>query len=476
MDQPPDAVTRALAQPHIVQSICLSLPVRMLVTAALINRTFFAEVTETQWKDAPLWILRACVQPSRRQLYASKIRHLELDLDDIARSVANHSFIKRLTFDSLRVLVLSTCNASPDDDHMFLARYFGPALRALTLKTGAAHASLFSLLGGRCNRLSSLSLGRARVDLMALAQFMATSRYLRYLEWAGDHDSGTLPLAFVQQCARQPSLRELLLSTTTIGVRSLLIIHLEIYRPFAALERFTATLPSNAMSLLCGCLAKTEEIELELIDLISPVLEPLSQLQGLKKIRLRIPSTGPFSASEMMSLCSLVKLQEFCTFIVEDVDDTPQYDAVSQSSHSSSREYASLGLAASQFKTWVSHFPSLQRLELCWAVPGKYDEALVALASHCPMLEYCRWPAEIDFSALQLGSREQPLFPNLVCLSAPSATASDDPNDFPCNLDKSQLVEVVKKHFPKMRVTLIIPKVWGQGVSFIAAALAVLSC
>lgn len=414
MQRSSDAVTRALAQPHIVQSICDQLPKESLTDVAQVNHIFFSFATKIKWFSGPLWVLQQRVQISRRQMYASKIRYFDED----QLPWVNHRAFRRIVFDGLDNLIVDDYRGM-HGRHASLGSFFTSALPILYLDGGVIDAPLFIFMAERCNQLRQLRLNSNEyVDSQALAVFLAACQSLEVLQLYPYLNEQPLDPSLITQCARQPRLRILHFPRRMqLPTNAAKIIESEVSHPFASLELIQAAVHLDAVALFCKYLSKVVRLELDIIGCSSSlVAQPLSQLRALKTIRLRVPAHYNFSEPEMMSLCSLHMLESI-SLITEDEN----YPAL-----------ASLALSASQFERWISHFPHLEEFAMSLRVPAeKYNAALVALGSHCPKLLYCEWPAEIDLSSLQLDSRPEPLFPKLRSMHSPSAVSSADDADFP---------------------------------------------
>ncbi|KAJ6781460.1 hypothetical protein PWT90_05219 [Aphanocladium album] len=185
-DKPIDPVTRALAQPHIVQRICQYLLDQNLVAAAQVDRQFFVLATEVNWYEAPVRMIRLRVQPSRRQLYACKVRTLIID---VAQRDQAHAASGRVRFDGLRELSIESVDICTYEERS-LRRYLPPTLERLAMFNVIMPPGMLGTVQSQCNQLRVLTISWRtfhRPDMgkvfqpAELADFMAANPLLEEL-------------------------------------------------------------------------------------------------------------------------------------------------------------------------------------------------------------------------------------------------------------------------------------------------------
>ncbi|OAA66275.1 hypothetical protein ISF_04113 [Cordyceps fumosorosea ARSEF 2679] len=439
MDQDISATTRALAIPHVVEAICEYLPRSSLCSAAQVDRRFFEYATRCIWgEDAPrvrslLWHLqRSVTDPLHRQLYASKLRSLIVDCR--RRDTYDWAFRRPpLALDHLRHLLLlryeGGATSAGETGRALLRRHVPPdTIRSLDLSVADA-GLLDGVLGERCGRLRELRLDYPLpADEPALARFVAACPRLEVVEalmfrrgrpasLATEPDAAPWSFSIgpevMVECARLPHLRELMLPFNgEVPSKALGMMDARVSRPFRSLRKMRVVVPWVIRDDGFGSQGSGRD------DQIWATLTWFSQIRTLEDVRICVPCDHTVPESALMSLCSLPALKRL--------------GMVNRHKVHQKDGHAILQVSPGQFAAWVSHFPRLERLWLDVRVPpGSYDAALIELGKHCPLLQECQWPAEVNLSALQLESREESLFPNLKHLWFPMTGPAPRDDDFP---------------------------------------------
>lgn len=423
----PGPMTRALAQPHIVQMICNQLPKESLADAACVNHQFYIFASEAKWYQGRLWALTQRVQISRRQVYASKIRSLETDpslMRKYGRTFRKLQFggVKNLTLENYEPW--SRLREEDESDHQILHPYLPAQLKELRLHRGRATDVILRTFQHRCHNLRVLHLSELWVDFEydALVALMAANPLLEdlHVEPGGSITIGaTISEAFAKQCARQPKLRLLTMPPhTMMTAETIESIEAKITKPFACLERIAARVASSAVPLLAKWSKNLEKLHLVIQDEHIPFLEPISKMKNLKSIRVYFSPKVVFSVAEFMLLRSLPELEEFvlCSGITLD------------------NPMAQLPLNTDQFAEWIAFFPKLREfvMEMRTVDTDCADLALHALARTCRLIERLGWPWGVDLSALQFEvPAAPPLFPELLEFNVNFTKTSNELNKFP---------------------------------------------
>ncbi|OAA66276.1 hypothetical protein ISF_04114 [Cordyceps fumosorosea ARSEF 2679] len=404
-----------------MESIINRLPWRDVTSAAQVSQHFSHHATnriwaELPWSDTEPWGLDMdTVHPSRRQVYASKVRSLVLSSSRRPAAPGHHG----LRFHNLRHLRLCEYGLDAHSRPPLAPYLASDRLWNVTLEDCAVDAALLGTLAPRCRRLRELCLERDHWPA-------AAPREPRHPNWRGDG-------VFVFPAM----LRRLELRADTAALTE-------------AFERLAPLTPDSSQ-LVEAVLSPTTVSLLSSLDTTSPgrvvlnvprwpswvIMEPLLLFKHLTHLFLEFNGSNvSLRAPQMMLLCELPALTNIgirrCPFIAATADDIR------------------LELSVAQFTAWISHFPALRTLKLGARAPDPYDEALIALGTVCRQLVNCQWPGLINFSSLQLDSREDCLFPNLWTFCCPhGARTSSLPNRFPRNISHiTELAIILFRHFP----------------------------
>lgn len=419
MERPPDPVARALAQPHIVQSICDHLPNPSLANAARVDRRFFVFATEAKWRHAPLRMFRLRIPPSRRQLYASKVRVL---LYERQAPRQDDALFRKFEFDGLRDLTIRS-EVEIDQAAMRIRRYLAPTLEGLHFIQCFITPELLRACERHCRQLRVLDIlpestyGMDSDSLTALIAANPLIEELRLQIWP-ERVRFLMKSDLYVQCARQPRLRILTFAREEGFIPvSLQMIQEKVDGPFPALEHLIASVPSSALPLFGQWFDKITVMTLKIVDADVSFVGPMSSMTNLKRVGIEFPSDTIFSKTELMSLRSLSKLEELSFSTDTSTDDV----------------LAEFPLTVDEFKNWIKLFPGMKKFGMAVSVEGgpKYDQAMPAVARSWPQLQKLAWPAGINFSELPLELSAPPLFPNLRSVLADFATADPLSQRFP---------------------------------------------
>lgn len=430
-----DPIARALAQPHIVQTICSHLPMESLTSAALVNRDFFTCASQEKWFTGSLWTLAHRIQLSRRQLYASKVRLLVMNRARIAKY---RKAFRRIQFSGLKLLSLvhySTPLGEGEEGEEAAAYYrqelhcyLSPQLTHLLLQKCRLTDTFLHEVESKCQHLRflRLDLNWAHYTDEALAALIAANPLLEDIRFeprdpvpgSGMLGEDTLDLpkdsvldATLLQCARQPKLLSLQLGTLVKLTPELFQrICDQVPEPFPVLSRFLGAVPSMAAPLLGQWCKHMHQLYVSVYDAEVPVLPGISKMKNLKVMQIHFAQGTTFCSGDIMSLQALSKLEIFSFF-------------------SFIRPYPQLSLTRDDFQKWIASFPDLKVLEL--EVDMLDPGCLTTLSRCCPRIERLVWPGTIHFCELDLEQSTLPLFPNLKQLEVKFATFSDDEQGFP---------------------------------------------
>lgn len=405
-------VSRALAQPHIVQAICEHVPLLRLGVVAQVNRQWLDAAIKIKWEEGDLDILRRRIQPTRRQHYASRIRTLAISHNCLAR---HDGAFAATSFNNLRLLVLDptidvTLNPTGLD------RYMLPSIEDLVVASSWLNAAFFSTMQTRCPKLRKLVLSLSPTHPICdlLTKFIAAMPRLEHLELEGMMMTDDISAELAVQCARQPNLK--FLSTPPsmqIPEEAFQLVASQVQQPFPSLERMLACVPSMALPLFGKWFTNVFELVLNVVDVKIPVLEHVSRMTALKRIRIRFPDGYMFTKAEIMSLRSLPSLEDLNICSVSHdgvVDEFP--------------------LTTDEFAEWIACFPNMKEMEMDVPMPTPFntDKAFVTAAKVWPKLVRCVWPTGVDFSEIGLDTGSPPVFPNLMHLTLQTARTSQKRN------------------------------------------------
>ncbi|PTB69607.1 hypothetical protein BBK36DRAFT_1165859 [Trichoderma citrinoviride] len=349
------------------------------------------------------------VPPERRQIYASKIRNIEVW--DSSKH-CNLSALEGLEFPRLKHLMTDVPSIDSFNKHQ-MKPFCVRLLRTFIYHGERVSTELLELLRDNCPNLKHalLSTYKEQPPTASFAGFIQSMPFLETFIFTTARIASTPPSPTVDgdllsSLARRSNLVILQLpwpwsrDAAVSATRQLVDVesHREA-RPFPSLMSLTLSVPSNAMSKLASMLTNLSRLHLVIKTSDGDAIEPLRELVNLTRLQVMFGETVYIPGASLAALATLSKLESLILAPLH-----PVWINVT-----SSFSDADLELVA-------SHWPRLHSLVfgIHCAVSGR---GFRSLSSHCRELR--RWemsgPLQVD-ELLSENLGGPPLFPKLEYL------------------------------------------------------------
>ena len=372
--------------------------------ACLVNSTWFEEATNVLWRSAPVTALMN-IEPSRRQIYASKFYELSFFSDEGGQC---HNHLRNLKFPRLKCLFLDSFH--PDDgNRVYIDQYFQPSLEEVALYGGSYTESILNY--------SSFELPRLRKILIDhLPSNVDDSRFLKFLQSIPTLESMVFMFGMdhvitgqvFQYLVSQQNL--LVLRLNRVFERTTIEEAIELApSPFKALQTFRMRIESDSISSLAKVLShgSIKTLLLDIDDDKGSILDYVSSLRQLQILEVIYHKSREIPRKEMMTLQSLCQLQNLCLLSKINDETIYSYDTKDE-----------------DMRELTAHLRQLR--EFYFKVQCNLSiSAIIAIGKNCPKLEKLHMHGAYDLGTL--AHTPEVLFPALQEIELGSARSEDVP-------------------------------------------------
>ncbi|KAI1979259.1 hypothetical protein LOZ53_006340 [Ophidiomyces ophidiicola] len=385
---------------------------KSLLSALLVNRTWFECGVTIAWKNATLASLAAASEENR-PIYASSIRHIGCNTSFQASLQAK---VKDLEFTNLRSFSIETYRLLQDED-LYLEQYIRPTLESIHLYGSGLGSKFFTAVQLRCRRLRELTLDSPGHEL-------TSEHFLEFLR--GCSALSQLSLLYgienivsddvVVHLASRDNLRTLSLGPV-IDARLMERIVVDVSNPFQHTTDLRLSLTSTALHLITPHLSSLTVLELTVKDNEHSALEHVTSLLNLQRLTINYAMNTNLSSAELLSLKHLTNLEAITLNGMQHEMNTFNLDCFQ--------------FTDSEFETLLSSLPRLSRLNFgvqCMLT----STALKTVAKYCPRIDTLQILVPIETTILRPESVDQePMLPelhtlDLVGFDRPADVSPDD--------------------------------------------------
>lgn len=269
-----------------------------LRSALLVNKTWGAEAVRVLWENPPPRGLAEITDIDRRQFYTRYVRELEMNGDEWV----HHNDFHTLEFPRLRSVLIDATYMGRDgeQEEVWIGQYIQPALEDFTCyATGpAGNENVLQLLGTRCPRLASVTIGCALEGLnsASLCGFIDRCRSLRSF---GVVDGKTAPIddRVLSSLASHDGLEELEVEPF---VRHEMFVNSfqHVDRPFKGIQQLKVHMEPKTVPLLVPAIKNIRLLSLTLANgEISP-WPHLSSLTSLRDLAIMYEDSAELSSND----------------------------------------------------------------------------------------------------------------------------------------------------------------------------------
>lgn len=353
------------------------------------------------------------VHPSRRYIYASQIR---------AMNVIPASDHFKIPIPGIPHLNLTSLSLHGYDSgvHGFnhLSRYMQGTLKYLDLRSCLIDSTLVQHLKRHCPQLRKVTINLCDLQpSLSFLEFLESIQSLGIIE-ASCFESNIDIAGALTYLATQRNLKSLSLDYY-ITEGSLSELPSPTPPTFHYLQSLTLTLTAEAVPAVVKMARHLDgDLSLDIFHKPTHAFSQISQLTGLRELKLRLYRGTDLPRDEIMSLAALSNLEQL--IIIDHSDSSPN----------PMESITAPGFTDGDFDSLVSHFPRLRLFQaaLDWDISG---HALLSLGKHCPEIELIH--TALDFNVTDIKKmfpkKSAPMFPFLTILGI-SGIHGDDCENF----------------------------------------------
>ncbi|THX45958.1 hypothetical protein D6D08_10334 [Aureobasidium pullulans] len=433
------AAEQVLASPELLSEIVGHLPYgSSLCSAARVNSIWFDLATNVIWGSYPFIVaLRvkrlADVQRDRRQLYASRIQHLDFSHNK-DRTV--HSLFYGIEFPRLKHLVL-TADGQSEGSYCPVAQYLQSNLKRLEVEDWSEEFTTILLddVAEKCPHLEFVtfrSVGQ-RIRPTDLVEFFSKLPALQYVGLTIGRRLLTKDVLL--QLSRIQSLVTLELSCSIKGDAAFQHVIEQNPNPFPKLQFAHLHMRSPAIPSMVQAFRNIVTLTLTIEDSGAHALNHVSKMKSLNTLDIRYQRNNTIDLESLMPLRSLSQLQHFGI----GPDDKDGMAALDED------------MTEDDFDRFITGFPALISFSFTLIHFLMVDQSLSSLAKRCSKLKWITLGKCWDLASLV--SVPAPLFPNLHGINIYLDDADVDQW-----ATSAQLASIIDNHAPKSTYLNVITR------------------